>query len=455
MASTSSLDVLIVTFNCGRNPVRPELLARHLADAFPDSQSPDIIMLSLQEIAPIAYSFLGGSYLLPYLGGFRHAIHLAGKSFGGARYTTIATRNVGMTACMVFVHEEQKDKIQRVETGAVGVGVQEMGNKGAVGVRLGYSVPEGITELTFVAAHLAPMEDGLARRNEDWMNIVRGLVFPTVHSKAVHDRAEHPTASAESEPLLLPNDAAATPERASGIYTPTSHLILAGDLNYRTSSTIPRPADHLAFPQPTTSPADPHHYSHLLRHDQLTREREAGRTCHALREAPIDFPPTYKYSGKAQARAGTTTATGGAGAEEIEEWAWAKHRWPSWCDRILFLDLPARTTMSRNAEIGVQRYTALPLMPTSDHRPVVLRLQVPLIATPAPEDEGDEGVRTRPPFPVDPRWRERRAAARRKEVVVGMLAYLFWTWEGMGILLALLVGALGGWAVVRRVMLEN
>ncbi|KAL9050629.1 MAG: hypothetical protein Q9206_005012, partial [Seirophora lacunosa] len=214
MASTSSLDVLIVTFNCGRTPVRPELLARHLADAFPDSQSPDIIVLSLQEIAPIAYSFLGGSYLLPYLGGFRHAIDLAGKSFGEARYTTIVTRNVGMTACMVFVHEEQQDKIQRVETGAVGVGVQEMGNKGAVGVRLGYSVPEGITELTFVAAHLAPMEDGLARRNEDWMNIVRGLVFPTVHSKAVHYHAEHPTASAESEPLL-PNDAAATPERAN------------------------------------------------------------------------------------------------------------------------------------------------------------------------------------------------------------------------------------------------
>ncbi|KAI4184549.1 MAG: hypothetical protein LQ348_004531, partial [Seirophora lacunosa] len=183
--------------------------------------------------------------------------------------------------------------------------------------------------------------------------------------------------------------------------------------------------------------------------------REAGRTCHALREAPVDFPPTYKYSGKAQARAGTITATGGAGAEEEkEEWAWAKHRWPSWCDRILFLDLPARMTMSGNVEMGVQRYTALPLMPTSDHRPVVLRLQVPLMAIPAPEDDGDEGVRTRPPFPVDPRWRERRAAARRKEVVVGVLAYLFCTWEGMGILLALLVGALGGWAVVRRVMLE-
>ncbi|KAI4124118.1 MAG: hypothetical protein LQ341_007104, partial [Variospora aurantia] len=178
--TTSSLDVLILTFNCGRNLLRPELLARHLSGAFPDpSPSPDIIVLSLQELAPLAYSFLGGSHLLSHFDRFRHAISLAGhnKAFGGEeapRYTNVVTRNVGMTACMVFVQEEQKGKIQWVETGGVGVGLQEMGNKGAVGVRLGYTVPEGrIMELTFVAAHLAPMEDALARRNKDWKNIVR------------------------------------------------------------------------------------------------------------------------------------------------------------------------------------------------------------------------------------------------------------------------------------------
>ncbi|KAL8971855.1 MAG: hypothetical protein Q9197_003061 [Variospora fuerteventurae] len=452
-STTSSLDVLILTFNCGRNLVRPELLARHLSAAFPDpSPSPDIIVLSLQELAPLAYSFLGGSYLLPHLDRFRHAISLAGhKAFGedAPRYTDVVTRNVGMTACMVFVQEEQKGKIQWVETGGVGVGLQEMGNKGAVGVRLGYTVPEGrIMELTFVAAHLAPMEDAVARRNKDWKNIVRGLVFAPVHSQQeVHnDTAAATTTTAESEPLLLVNDTSHHPP--SGIYTPTSHLILAGDLNYRTSSTTPRPSCHLAFPQPTASPTDPHHYSHLLRSDQLTREREAGRTCHGLREAPITFPPTYKYSGKAQALAGEKADGAVVAGAGTGGWGWAKHRWPSWCDRVLFLDVPRRMV-----EMEVQKYTALPLMPTSDHQAVVLRLKVPLMAIPPATDESDddeEDVRTRPPFAVDPRWRERRAAARRKEVVVGWLAYLFCTWEGNGILLTLLVvgGVLGGWTLI-------
>ncbi|KAL8905389.1 MAG: hypothetical protein Q9207_002673 [Kuettlingeria erythrocarpa] len=441
MASTDFLDVLVVTFNCGRKPIRPEAFARHLSNAT-TTTGPDIIVLSLQEIAPIAYSFLGGSYLVPYLSRFHHAIHQAGKAFGEAKYVNVVTRNVGMTACMVFLSEEHKSKIRWVQAAGVGVGAQGMGNKGAAGVRLGYAVTEDTLELAFVAAHLAPMEDALERRNEDWMNIVRGLVFTPVNKKSRSSTTALPGATEDSEPLLsdAPGNANDYPQ---GIYTPTSHVILAGDLNYRTSSTSPQPSDHLAFPKPTTSPTDPQHFSHLLRNDQLARELAAGRTCHGLREAPIDFPPTYKYSSNAQARAETDDMTA--------DWGWAKHRWPSWCDRILFLDLPRWMQEERpGAEIEVVGYTALPLMPTSDHRPVALSLRVPLQAIPAPEDsEGEETVRLRPSFGTDPRWRQRRAVARRKEIIVGSLAYLVLTWEGNGVLLALILGLLGGWLVVR------
>lgn len=94
-------------------------------------------------------------------------------------------------------------------------------------------------------------------------------------------------------------------------------------------------------------------------------------------------------------------------------------------------------------------------MSTSDHRPVACSFLVPATPIPEPskeveEEEAKKGdVRLVPPFGVDPLWREKRETARRKEVVVGMAAYLVLTWEGRGVLVAIVFGALGGWAIVK------
>ncbi|KAI4170503.1 MAG: hypothetical protein LQ343_004880 [Gyalolechia ehrenbergii] len=445
MASVDFLKILVVTFNCGRQLLKPAIFAQQLTNELSGSQRPEILVLSLQEIAPIAHSFLGGSCLVRYFLRFFLAVKAATKAIEYGNYVPLITRNVGMTGCIIFVLEEHKSKIRWIESAGVGVGVQGMANKGAVGIRLGYAVSEETLELTFVAAHLAPMEDALDRRNEDWMNIVRGLVFTSTNSKNRPTAAKQTATSDESEALLA-NSPEDVDQRPRGIYTPTSHLIFAGDLNYRTSITGPRPSDHLAFPKPTTEPTDPHHYSHLLRNDQLTRELKADRTCHGLQEAPIDFPPSYKYSNKAQLLAEIDDANA--------KWDWAKHRWPSWCDRILYLDLPSwmKAEMPR-AKIEIEKYTALPLTPSSDHRPVLLAMRVPLKAIPTPEEgQGARDLRIRPPFEIDPLWREKRKVARRKEIFVGLLAYLFLTWEGNGILLALAVGMLVGWIILRSML---
>lgn len=73
------------------------------------------------------------------------------------------------------------------------------------------------------------------------------------------------------------------------------------------------------------------------------------------------------------------------------------------------------------------------------------------IPEPVAEEEEEAGldVRLVPPFGIDPLWREKRETARTKEVVVGIAAYLALTWEGRGILIAIVFGALGGWAIVR------
>ena len=401
----SSLNIRLLTYNCARNFIDPPVFAPYIF-----ASTSDILVLSLQELAPIGYTFLGGSFLTPYFNAFRHAVHLADKS-----YVNIISRNLGLTAIMIFVRDPQNTTF--IQTAGVGVGVHEMGNKGAVGVRLDFS---GV-ELTFVAAHLAPMEDRLERRNQDWKNIVKGLVF-------VPSQADQ-----EDVPLL---HGFSSEESTAGMFTPQSHLFFMGDLNYRASEVKPSPKDADNFPQPTEDEQDPRHYSHLLARDQLTQQLRAEKTLHGLTEAPITFPPTYKYNHP-------QTAV----QDDSRRWFWAKHRWPSWCDRILYLDLPSWM----RGKIEVRDYKALPLFATSDHRPVALSVSVPLAAIPEPPSQASD-IRLRPPFSIDPDWKSRRDVARRKEIAVGLISYLGLTWEGNGLLLATFIGAFGGWLVIKSLL---
>ena len=457
-----SLSPLIVTYNCGREPVKPELFAHYLANTLQGCPNPEVLIFSLQEVAPIAYAFLGGSFLVPYLDRIRYSVDVLAKASDNASYFNLITRNVGMTVLMAFIRQDLLVNVRWMETGGVGVGVHEMGNKGAVGLRLGYAIEDQTMEMTFVAAHLAPMEWALERRNEDWKNIVQGLVFTPVDKKAVKRIAAARRLQArnsEDRPLLSGSiDDTSNP--TSGIYNPTSHLFFAGDLNYRTSRSKPTPADFSQYPQPVLDKANSSHYSQLLKSDQLAIELKAQKTAHGLAEAPIDFPPTYKYSDAAREVAATnekvkpaSTIRDNASSEATEQsetWLWAKHRWPSWCDRVLYFNIPPwMSSQDPSARIQVHKYTALPLMSTSDHRPVMLLLSLPLRPIPPPADEvRGRDWRLDPPFSVDPEWRQRRRTARRKEIVVGLSAYLGLTWEGRGLLLAILIGALGGWAII-------
>lgn len=276
-----------------------------------------------------------------------------------------------------------------------------MGNKGGVGVRLGFRCPDSSEHdeeivMTFVAAHLAPHECNAERRNADWREIVRGLVFDP---------------------------------STTGVYTPCSHLFVLGDLNYRTADTHPQSMEYLVFPQPEDPIESNTHFLRLLEQDQLSAQREAGKTMQGMDEAQVTFPPTYKF--KMYSRV----------PEEVRSktWEWSQFRWPSWTDRILFLPFPGE------GEVVVKRYDSIRGITTSDHRPVALHVEVPARAV--PDMEGD--VRRQPPWVVRSDWRERRSAARRREVVVGSLVWLVGTRMGWGVLMAVLVGGMGGWWVVR------
>ena len=161
----------------------------------------------------------------------------------------------------------------------------------------------------------------------------------------------------------------------------------------------------------------PKHFFHLLSRDQLTREREANRTLHGLEELPITFPPTYKYS---------------TSRSSDEEWQWAKHRYPSWCDRILYLPSPA-------SKLEPLIYTALSVQPTSDHRPVALSARVEDTPTPV------QSSHVQTPFPLNPAWKARQDAARRWEVMVGCASYLTLTKKGNLMVVAFIGILLGSW----------
>lgn len=174
---------------------------------------------SLQEIAPLTYSYLGGQFLAPYLNPFKEALNLAALDCLGGKdssqsptpdnqnpratlqrskstlstlfrrqpdpYKLIQARNVGMTAIMLFARKPEA--IHHVEHAECAFGIADMGNKGAIALRVTYTADEPVAddrngdvggdsaqdkrkvaEVTFVATHLAAMEYNLRRRNANW-----------------------------------------------------------------------------------------------------------------------------------------------------------------------------------------------------------------------------------------------------------------------------------------------
>lgn len=251
-----------------------------------------------------------------------------------------------------------------------------------------------------------------------------------------------PTSSAgdESEVLLLqdPNEQAL---HDITIYKPGSHLFVAGDLNYRISKTPPSPESDF----PDLDPQSPSYFKRFLALDQLTLEKAAGRTLQGLREPTILFPPTYKLE-----------VTDEGEGRDVVSWKWAPHRWPGWCDRVLYLDVPPWASGSGSpatAEVKMNTiaYDALPPVRTSDHRAVFLRFGVPVlepsILTPSPElrtsDSNDPRINL--PYPIDLESWDHRARVKKWEWVIGWSMLVSQSKQGIAVFATLFFIGLGTW----------
>jgi len=431
------LDLYLITFNCGRTIVDAKSFSQGLFKAYKEQDGlPDIVSISLQEIAPIARSFLGGSLLKPYYDPIIDAVNLAAGP--RASYVEVKRHNAGMTAIVLLAKTSVINQIQLLQTADIGVGDYDLGNKGAAGIRVFLRRNDDASHpipLTFVSAHLAPHEDAIERRNKDWRNICHGLVFSS-RAESVKYQAKTGNSDSnkvvEAEPLLQEDngDNSTLSTGSSGIFNKYP-LFFSGDLNYRASNVSQQMDEHREFPQPVTNEADSNHYSHLLQRDQLSRERSAGRTLHHLTEFAIEFPPTYKYD---------VDRYSNLTSEEPDTWYWAQHRQPSWCDRILF------SSYLSTSAIKMSSYLCMPIQPTSDHRPVGLAVQLDMQKAESHLEE------YKSPFSLDNQWKSHRSAARKREVVVGMCAYLGLTTEGRMIVIATTIGILGVWLVSQSLL---
>ncbi|CAM9210740.1 unnamed protein product [Hapterophycus canaliculatus] len=197
-----------------------------------------------------------------------------------SRYHLVEHRSLVGIVLFVYVRDAHIRAVKDVQATAARVGMMGvMGNKGAVVVHL--SLYD--STLCFVCAHMAAKRANIQGRNSDFWSILAKTAFVGDPETAWEFRdlpCEFSRGRVEGGVSILDHDA----------------VFWLGDLNYRISEVVHldevirrcRSKDGRAF---------------LLAHDQLNLERARGTRAAfgEFEEAPISFPPTYKYQPGTQA----------------------------------------------------------------------------------------------------------------------------------------------------------
>ncbi|XP_044114541.1 phosphatidylinositol 3,4,5-trisphosphate 5-phosphatase 2 isoform X1 [Neovison vison] len=225
-------------------------------------------------------------------------------------YRPIAMQSLWNIKVAVLVKPEHENRISHVSTSSVKTGIANtLGNKGAVGVSFMFNG----TSFGFVNCHLTSGNEKTARRNQNYLDILRLL--------SLGDRQLS----------------------AFDISLRFTHLFWFGDLNYRLDMDIQEILNYISRRE----------FEPLLRVDQLNLEREKHKVFLRFSEEEISFPPTYRYERGSR-----------------DTYAWHKQKptgvrtnVPSWCDRILWKSYP-------ETHIICNSYGCTDDIVTSDHSPV-------------------------------------------------------------------------------------
>ncbi|KAF7729407.1 hypothetical protein EC973_004386 [Apophysomyces ossiformis] len=268
-------------------------------------------------------------------------------------YYKIASKQLVTMLLIVIGKTCHKAHISEVSTCYAGVGLMNMmGNKGGIGARFRFRD----SYLCFITSHLAAFQDKVEKRNQDFAEISKRLVFPhRVDSRLDYVNYSWNDGGDEGVSFLENNEVIRDWTREASIFH-ADHLVWLGDLNYRINLPEPEIKTRLRQGQ----------LDLLLEYDQLSIEREAGRTFTMFEEGAINFQPTYKFD------AGTNNY-------DTSE----KRRAPSWTDRILWkkesfnlYDTMDDDDKKPPPKLNLLAYGNCVDMMLSDHKPVRALMQL-------------------------------------------------------------------------------
>uniref|UniRef100_A0A668AB68 phosphatidylinositol-3,4,5-trisphosphate 5-phosphatase n=1 Tax=Myripristis murdjan TaxID=586833 RepID=A0A668AB68_9TELE len=231
-------------------------------------------------------------------------------------YKPIAVQTLWNIKIAVLVKPEHENRISHVGVSSVKTGIANtLGNKGAVGVSFMFNG----TSFGFVNCHLTSGNEKIARRNQNYLDILR---------------------------LLSLGDKQLSSFDISLRFT---HLFWLGDLNYRLDMDIQEILNYINRKE----------FEPLLKVDQLNLEREKNKVFLRFAEEEISYPPTYRYE---------------RGSRDTYVWQKQKATGmrtnvPSWCDRILWKSYP-------ETHIVCNSYGCTDDIVTSDHSPVFATFEV-------------------------------------------------------------------------------
>ncbi|KAI8579196.1 hypothetical protein K450DRAFT_243208 [Umbelopsis ramanniana AG] len=260
------------------------------------------------------------------------------------KYTKVASQQLVSMLIIVLAKESLSEHISEVSTTYTGVGLLGvMGNKGCVSVRFRLFD----TYICALGSHLAAFMNQTEKRNQDYAEICKRLVFPNVpDEKTAYATSLWNDGGDEGVQFIENSNVVRNWNMQNSIFH-SDHLIWVGDLNYRINLTE---AEVKAALQRRDLKS-------LSEYDQLNIERSSGRTFHVFDEGEIDFLPTYKYDA-------------GTNRYDTSE----KRRAPAWTDRVLWrkarVHLEPHAESGHHSDIQLTSYSSCMDMMMSDHKPV-------------------------------------------------------------------------------------
>ncbi|KZT05009.1 DNase I-like protein [Laetiporus sulphureus 93-53] len=305
-----------------------------------DVADPDLLVLAFQELDLSTEALLYSTKTTREDAWCTAAF--AGLGEKAILYEKLASKQLVGILLVVIVKKSVKSCYSDIRATYVGAGIMGiMGNKGATAIRLTYtpmsstqSDPARSTVLTFVNSHLAAFDEMYDRRNADFHDLSKRLIFDT----------------GMPAPQSSENDVQSPGLMSISVFE-TDALFWMADLNYR----INLPDNDIRVLLSIKPDSHDTELDVLQKYDQLNLVRRTRVAFEGFVERPLTHLPTYRFS--------TGVATDHQGYDI--------KRKPAWTDRILHMN-SAMVTLRQLS------YSSHPEITMSDHKPVSADFQLTL-----------------------------------------------------------------------------